>query len=442
VTTEQRRRLLGFACLALACFAVLSIVPVTGTGAFARAFPDGSIMGVMGRGLADGGFAALGAGFLFVPILLALGGAVCFRWIDETAGMRWGALCTGLLVLVPAFASLWAPGAGIEVSPLLPAASAGWIGHTLGLPLVALLGGFGAALVILVFAAALSIATIGWNPAGSLATGGRQSFQWMRSAAAKVREKRVPAEPESAPEPAAVSAPAFAGAEPVAAADVSEPPAPAEEKPAGILRGRLGRKRGNGKAAPVPDLAEFGDPGSADRPPLDLLSLPPEKDASISESELDRLGEVLIRTLGTFKVEGQIGGRTTGPVVTQFEVVPAPGVKVNRIASLDADLALALKAPSIRIVAPIPGKGAVGVEVPNPEAEIVYLRKILESAAFLRSRGQLPLALGKDLTGRPNVADLVRMPHLLIAGATGSGKSICINTLITSLVYRHSPQSL
>jgi len=115
---------------------------------------------------------------------------------------------------------------------------------------------------------------------------------------------------------------------------------------------------------------------------------------------------------------------------------------VNRIAALDADLALALKAPSVRIVAPIPGKGAVGVEVPNPEPEVVYLRGILESAAFQRSRGQLPLALGRDLTGRPYVADLARMPHLLIAGATGSGKSVCINTIITSLVYRHSPRTL
>jgi S-DNA-T family DNA segregation ATPase FtsK/SpoIIIE len=150
----------------------------------------------------------------------------------------------------------------------------------------------------------------------------------------------------------------------------------------------------------------------------------------------------LIQTLRTFKVESQIAGRTTGPVVTQYEVVPAPGVKVNRIAALDADLALALRAPSIRIVAPIPGKGAVGVDVPNPEPEVVFLRRILETATFQKARGALPLALGKDLTGRPYVADLARMPHLLIAGATGSGKSICINTLITSLIYRHSPKTL
>jgi DNA segregation ATPase FtsK/SpoIIIE, S-DNA-T family len=197
-----------------------------------------------------------------------------------------------------------------------------------------------------------------------------------------------------------------------------------------------------GKPARPTELDDPGDPESTDRPPLGLLSRPAAGDPALSDAHFDRLGEVLIRTLQTFKVEGEIGGRTTGPVVTQFEVVPAPGVKVNRIAALDADLALALRAPSIRIVAPIPGKGAVGVEVPNPEPEVVYLRHILETATFQRARGALPLALGKDLNGRPYVADLTKMPHLLIAGATGSGKSICINTLITSLIYRHSPATL
>jgi S-DNA-T family DNA segregation ATPase FtsK/SpoIIIE len=119
-------------------------------------------------------------------------------------------------------------------------------------------------------------------------------------------------------------------------------------------------------------------------------------------------------------------------MVTQFEVVPAPGVKVNRIANLDADLALAMRAKTIRIVAPIPGKGAVGVEIPNPQPEIVNLREILETQTFRRAKGELPLALGKDLNGRPYVASLEKMPHVLIAGATGSGKSVCLNTIVTS----------
>jgi DNA segregation ATPase FtsK/SpoIIIE, S-DNA-T family len=174
-------------------------------------------------------------------------------------------------------------------------------------------------------------------------------------------------------------------------------------------------------------------------PPVPLLEAKPDRDPSLSEKELDRLAGVLVDTLKTFKVDGRIVGRTTGPVVTQYEFAPAPGIKVSRVEALDADLALALKAPSVRIVAPIPGKGAVGVEVPNPAPEMVYLREIIEAPAFQRHRGQLPLALGRTWRGTPYVADLAKMPHLLIAGATGSGKSVCINTIITSLVYRHSP---
>ena len=123
-------------------------------------------------------------------------------------------------------------------------------------------------------------------------------------------------------------------------------------------------------------------------------------------------------------------------------MIPAPGVKVNRIANLDADLALAMKAHAIRIVAPIPGKGAVGVEIPNPRPEIVNLREILESPAFRGAKGELPLALGKDLNGRPYIATLESMPHVLIAGTTGSGKSVCLNTIVTSLVYKHTPETL
>jgi len=128
--------------------------------------------------------------------------------------------------------------------------------------------------------------------------------------------------------------------------------------------------------------------------------------------------------------------------VTQFEVEPARGVKVGKIAALADDLALAMRAPSIRIVAPIPGRGAVGVEVPNPTAHVVTLRELMEAPEWANARATLPIALGRDLEGRPVIADLAKMPHLLIAGATGSGKSVAINTMITSLVYRYSPKDL
>ena len=197
------------------------------------------------------------------------------------------------------------------------------------------------------------------------------------------------------------------------------------------------------ESSPAPAPAGAGDPPAAQTwPSLELLAPPERRDRLDMERELDRLGGVLIETLSNFNIKSTIEGRTTGPAVTQFEVVPAAGVKVNRIANLDADLALAMEARSVRIVAPIPGKGAVGVEIPNPEPEMVRLREILGSAAFARSDAALPLALGKDLTGRPYVTDLTKMPHALIAGATGSGKSVCLNTIITSLVYKNGPDRL
>jgi S-DNA-T family DNA segregation ATPase FtsK/SpoIIIE len=179
-----------------------------------------------------------------------------------------------------------------------------------------------------------------------------------------------------------------------------------------------------------------------DLPSAELLTPPPPRNADVGKRELDAMGVKLMDALRTFRVEGDLVGRTTGPVVTQFEVAPAAGVKVRQIANLSNDLALAMRAQSIRIVAPIPGRGAVGVEVPNPTAEIVAFRELIESREFQNIRAALPIALGKDLEGRPVIADLAKMPHLLIAGATGSGKSVCINTLITSLVYRHTPTTL
>jgi len=188
-----------------------------------------------------------------------------------------------------------------------------------------------------------------------------------------------------------------------------------------------------------PDNISFTD---EDLPSPELLTPPPPRSADFGKRELDAMGIKLMDALRTFRVEGELVGRTTGPVVTQYEVAPAAGVKVRQIANLSNDLALAMRAQSIRIVAPIPGRGAVGVEVPNPTAEIVAFRELIESREFLNIRAALPIALGKDLEGRPIIADLAKMPHLLIAGATGSGKSICINTLITSLVYRHTPTTL
>jgi S-DNA-T family DNA segregation ATPase FtsK/SpoIIIE len=204
-------------------------------------------------------------------------------------------------------------------------------------------------------------------------------------------------------------------------------------------RPRKERKAKRGEAPGDAAVAVMDE--ESDLPPVDLLTPPSNQDIDAGEAQLDRLGQSLIETLRTFKVEGRPGPRTTGPVVTQFEVVPAPGVKAGRIGALADDLAIAMRVPSVR-VAPIPGKGAVGVEIPNPTARIVTMRELFDTGEWESRRAVLPIALGHDLEGKPVIADLTKMPHLLIAGATGTGKSVTINTVITSLIYRYTQKHL
>ncbi len=193
---------------------------------------------------------------------------------------------------------------------------------------------------------------------------------------------------------------------------------------------------------PTPIVVPEADALEDKLPSPELLTPPPPGNVDVGKREIEAMGQKLMDALATFRVQGTLVGKTTGPVVTQYEVEPAAGVKVRQFANLANDLALAMRAPSIRVVAPIPGRGAVGVEVPNPVPQIVAFRELIEAREFQQARMALPIALGKDLEGKVVVADLAKMPHLLIAGATGSGKSVCVNTIITSLVYRHTPKTL
>ena len=177
-------------------------------------------------------------------------------------------------------------------------------------------------------------------------------------------------------------------------------------------------------------------------PTLDLLKEPVKVSTATNEAEHITNAETLLRTLGEFGVEVSLGEIHTGPVITRYEILPAPGVRVEKIASLDKNIALGMKAQSVRILAPVPGKGVVGVEVPNQKPTPVGMREIIESADWGESKAELPIALGKDVSGAPIVADLARMPHLLIAGATGSGKSVCVNSIVASLVYHGGPKKV
>jgi len=177
-------------------------------------------------------------------------------------------------------------------------------------------------------------------------------------------------------------------------------------------------------------------------PPLSFLANPPAKAVHVNESEIDQKIQDLLEKLRRFKIEGDVVRTYSGPVVTTFEFKPAPHVKVSRILTLQDDLAMALKAKTIRIQAPIPGKDVVGIEVPNQKIETIYLKEILESEIFKKSSSPLTIALGKDIVGNAFVTDLKKLPHLLIAGTTGSGKSVGINAMLLSLLYRNSPDTL
>ena len=181
--------------------------------------------------------------------------------------------------------------------------------------------------------------------------------------------------------------------------------------------------------------------GSYQLPSLDLLDDAPSS-RKVMEEDLTGNARILEETLADFAVVARVTNIERGPVITRYELEPAPGVKVQKIVSLGDDIALAMKAQSVRIVAPIPGKSRVGIEVPNTSIGAVYLKDILASPEFQNSPKKLTIALGKDITGKPAVSDLADMPHLLIAGATGSGKTVCVNSLIVSLLYRASPEEV
>ncbi|MFT2658411.1 DNA translocase FtsK [Helicobacter pylori] len=190
------------------------------------------------------------------------------------------------------------------------------------------------------------------------------------------------------------------------------------------------------------DYGEVQKPKDYELPATQLLNALCLKDTSLDENEIDQKIQDLLSKLRTFKIDGDIIRTYSGPIVTTFEFRPAPNVKVSRILGLSDDLAMTLCAESIRIQAPIKGKDVVGIEIPNSQSQTIYLREILESELFQKSSSPLTLALGKDIVGNPFITDLKKLPHLLIAGTTGSGKSVGVNAMILSLLYKNPPDQL
>ncbi|MFN7956561.1 MAG: DNA translocase FtsK 4TM domain-containing protein [bacterium] len=273
-----------------------------------------------------------------------------------------------------------------------------------------------------------------------------------RARTASIRMAAPPPSPPvapPAPEPLTVASP-----QPIVESEASAAPPP-EPGPPPVIRAEVPPPEITGVATeahevepprtkPVQQkLPIIGEAKSWKPPPIALLDVQERK----ASTEIDRdlllaNAERLEKRLAEYGVTGKVKAVLPGPVITRYELEPAPGVKVSRILALADDLSLAMKATSIRILAPVPGKAVVGIEIPNAEPETVFMRDILVSDAFQTHKGKLPLALGKDISGNSVVADMVRMPHLLIAGATGSGKSVSLNSMICSMLYRATPDEV
>ncbi len=401
------------------------------------------------------------SGVVFLPILPAVHGLRMLGRLNRAEDRSWLWFMSGLMLLMPIAFAL-----GLRVGRDTSLVAGVW-GGMIAFYLVKLIGYVGAWLAVIAGVSGLTIGTLAWNPVLAL-------FDRAPKVAAALTPQRDAAlaalqmapTPEEMPAIEDYMAPVLArDLKPTAKKPRKAPPiiedagddddawddeddaragdsAPAVVLPIAPKLKQATPSREERVTAAIEATAHADDDASSLLPPTSLLTEPPPRNLDANRRELDASGVRLMAALRTFRVEGQLVGRTTGPTVTQFEVEPAAGVKVRQFASLSNDLALAMRANSIRIVAPIPGKGAVGIEVPNPNPEMVAFREIVEHPEYSSARAALPVALGKDLEGRPVIADLAKMPHLLIAGATGSGKSVCVNTIITSLIYRHTPATL
>ncbi len=391
--------------MALALVAYLTLAGATG--------------GIVGRFVAANLVGGFGWVAWVVPFVVGAAGVLLLfdRW--GWGGPRRQLAALAALVFLLAFLGLFGTSVG---------GAAGW---ALGHALARLVGTAGAGVILAALFAAAAAAATGMSlAAGMRASGtsvaqgagsvGRGSAQYAR----RLRDWVAPLE-ESAP-PVAPVAP-----------DPEPPPAQPAEEPEPPPRPAAPRPRtprAESSAAPA-------GVGSYRPPSLALLNAPVARGPLRGRSAAER-GQILVDTLRQFGVAVRLADVSQGPAVTRFEIVPPPGVKVSKILNLSDDIALSLAATGVRLEAPIPGKSAIGIEIANEEVGMVWLREVLESRAFRESPSPLTVALGKDIAGQPVVAALDAMPHLLVAGATGSGKSVLINSLILSLVYKAGPDQL
>ncbi|HEV8642047.1 MAG TPA: DNA translocase FtsK [Methylomirabilota bacterium] len=405
----------GIGLVAVAIFVLMALA--TFEPALAPA-PQHGPVGPVGTRLGWFLFAAFGyAGFL-LPLLLAVIGLSVF--VRPLTARGWPPVI-GLVLLM-----LSATGLLAEASNALSAADrvqqGGLVGWVVAEGLRATLGAVGAWLVLLagVPVGVLFVTQVSYGAISRMARA--RIAGWRRRRAAR------PMRPVAAGAFGDEDAPAAV----VVDASGETPPLPVVVEP---------KRRGLGAGLAWQETFDFGRGGAEafQLPPIGLLRAPEGADHRMTHEELQDNAETLRRKLQDFEVEGRIVQVSPGPVITSYEFEPAPGIKISRVVNLADDLALALKSASVRIVGPIPGRGTVAIEVPNPEPAMVYLREIFASPDFAEGKRRLPLALGKDVTGGGVVSDLAAMPHLLVAGATGTGKSVGLNAMICSILYKMTP---
>ncbi|HVH07743.1 MAG TPA: DNA translocase FtsK 4TM domain-containing protein [Myxococcota bacterium] len=465
------REAAGVACLALAAIAGLALATYDPADVAFRLGASTNAAGPLGATLAALLHAGIGAGaFVLVPALALLG-------IRLLLGARVTALrprfWVGTALLIAVLATL--PPLLAEIAPgRFEPGGGGVLGARLASAESALVHAFGALVLNALLLVLAGLAVLGVPPgsalaamgAGAAATGrvtGRGLGATLRAAGSgagaaagaagdgargiaiwwrrRARRARVARQQEEAELPFEPALEHVADPGPVAVT------APAAAAGAGKRRAApdiVDHRRGK-KGEPAQEEFTFAEApagGPFTLPDVDIFQRPPEGGRQFDRDSLIMNSRILEKKLADFGVAGRVVTVHPGPVITMYEFEPAPGVKVNRITNLSDDLALALRALSIRIIAPIPGKSVVGIEVPNPEREVVYIRDLLESKSFRASASKLTLALGKDIFGNPLEADLATMPHLLVAGATGTGKSVFLNSLLCSILCRATPDEV
>ena len=459
---EKRPQVLGVLLLGLGAFLLVCLMshsPLDPPNSNRTVAESLNWAGGIGAYASYGVFAGMGLAAYVWPMLLLLWGWNRVRCQPVTAAMH---RSVGLLLM----AVLISVATGLpDYSPHTAYALGGVLGTQISLEvLIPYLGRLGSAVLLsalfvvaVILTPGLNWRMLAWLGAGvaavwrwlgrlrlpRLARHKSKAAKWERDETTMVREMR----PESGAElRVADAAPRKPMVEEVAAVE------PRVQEPARVERRERKKKKEPAVAdAAVPAPARQQEPAEPARPPASgryevpstqLLDEVPASHSDVSKETLLENAKILENALGNFDVDCQVVEVSPGPVVTRYEVEPGQGVKVNRIAALSDDLARVMSAQGIRIQAPVPGKSVVGVEIANQQRETVYLRDILEDEVFSRSDSKLVMALGKTIAGEPCAADLAKMPHLLVAGATGAGKSVCLNSLICSILFKATPDEV